>query len=349
MILENNRLSYEKAGVNIEVADETKKDMIKSIETDNSRVLNKLGAFASLFDGSFPAMQHPVLVLKTEEPGSKQKIAFEHNHIKSICYDMINHLVNDIIVMGAQPLAVQDAIICGKLEKEVVKKIVSSISEACIMNGCVLTGGETSEQPGVIEKGMYILTSSIVGVVDKDKVIDGSKIQEGDLVLAVASNGIHTNGYSLVRALMSNKPKIINHEIDDKKFLDIILEPHKSYYKELKDLFELEDLHGMAHITGGGIQGNLHRILPEKYSASIELGKINILPIFKLIRKEGNISDSDMLKTFNMGVGMILVIKASSRNRIIEHLQQFNCDSYIIGKIHEGNKEVVLNGNLTWD
>lgn len=192
------QLSYEKAGVNIEVADAAKRAMAKSLETTDKRILNKIGVFATLFDGTFPGYKHPVLVLKTEEPGSKQKLAFQYNRVSPICYDMVNHLINDIVVMGATPLAVQDAIICGKLEKEVVTQIVNSISEACREQDCVLTGGETSEQPGIIEPGIYILTASIVGVVEKSKVIDGSKIRKGDLVLAVASNGPHTNGYSLI-------------------------------------------------------------------------------------------------------------------------------------------------------
>jgi phosphoribosylformylglycinamidine cyclo-ligase len=159
------QLSYEKAGVNIEVADATKGAMAKSLETTDRRVLNRIGVFASLFDGRFPEYEHPVLVLKTEEPGSKQKLAIQYNRALSIGYDIVNHLINDIIVMGAKPLAVQDVIICGKLEKEVVNQIVESISNACRDQDCVLTGGETSEQPGVIEAGTYILTASIIGVV----------------------------------------------------------------------------------------------------------------------------------------------------------------------------------------
>ncbi len=201
--------SYKKAGVDIEVATDTKRAMARSLETGDKRVLNKIGAFASLFDASFPEYEHPVLVLKTDEPGSKQKLAFEHNRISSICYDLVNHLVNDVIVMGATPLAVLDVVVCGKLEKEVVVQIVESISKACKEQGCVLVGGETSEQPGVIEARTYVLAGSIVGVVEKSKVIDGSNIQEGDSILAVASNGLHTNGYSLVRSLIEHKPEVM--------------------------------------------------------------------------------------------------------------------------------------------
>lgn len=159
------KISYKTSGVDINVANETKRQMAKALETTDSKVLNKIGAFATLFDGSFPGYKHPVLVFKTEEPGTKQKLAIQNNSIETICYDLVGHLINDAIVMGAKPLSVQDCIVCGKMEKDVILKIVSSISAACKENGCVLTGGETSEQPGVVEAGTYILTASITGVV----------------------------------------------------------------------------------------------------------------------------------------------------------------------------------------
>ena len=342
------RLSYEKAGVSIEVADATKRAMTKSLETTDKRILNKIGAFATLFDGTFPGYKHPVLVLKTEEPGSKQKLAFQYNRVSPICYDMVNHLINDIVVMGATPLAVQDAIICGKLEKEVVTQIVNSISEACREQDCVLTGGETSEQPGIIEPGIYILTASIVGVVEKSKVIDGSKIRKGDLVLAVASNGPHTNGYSLIRALMKQKPEITEIHVGDETFLDAILKTHKCYYKSFRELFNLAELHGMAHITGGGIEGNLNRILPEDVNAIIDLDQIRVLPVFKVIRKMGDVEDADMLRTFNMGVGMTIVAKETGIEKIRKHLLDKGCNSYEIGEIAKGEKKVVYQGKLRW-
>jgi phosphoribosylformylglycinamidine cyclo-ligase len=341
-------LSYKKAGVNIEVADATKKEMAKILETTDKRVLNKIGAFASLFDGTFPEYGHPVLVLKIEEPGSKQKLAFQYNRVSSIGYDLVNHLINDIIVMGATPLVVQDVIICGKLEREVVTQIVESISNACREQGCVLTGGETSEQPGVVEAGTYILAASIVGVVEKSRIIDGSKIAKGDSVLAVASNGLHTNGYSLVRALMTRKPEIIEMQVGDTSFLDVILKPHKCYYQSFRDLFNVPEIHGMAHITGGGIEGNLNRILPENLNAVVDLSKIQVLPIFKVIREVGNVEDADMMRTFNMGVGMTIVAKETAIEGIQKHLLEKGCNSYVIGGITEGEKRVVYQGRLNW-
>ncbi len=199
----NENFSYSKAGVDICYTDAIKKDMAKFLKTENPRVLNGLGAFASLYDISFPEIQDPVLVLKSEEPGSKQKLALEYGYSKSICHDMVNHLVNDIAVMGAAPLAVLDTIVCGSAEKDTINSFIKGISDACTKNDCVLAGGETSIQPNVVGNGVYILTSSIAGIVSRKNIIDGSSTKEGDIVLAVASNGLHTNGYSLVRLLMA--------------------------------------------------------------------------------------------------------------------------------------------------
>ena len=195
-------LSYSKAGIDITYTDTIKQEMAKHLETKDRRVLNGLGPFASLYDLHFPEIKEPVLVLKSEEPGSKQKLAMEYGFTESICHDMINHLVNDIVVMGARPLAVLDTIVCGNAEKDTIKTLVKGISQACRDNECSLVGGETSIQPLVIDAGVYVLTSSIAGIVEKSHIIDGSAINEGDTVLAVASNGLHTNGYSLVRLLM---------------------------------------------------------------------------------------------------------------------------------------------------
>lgn len=344
----DDKLSYQKSGVDIDVADATKRAMAKSLETRDPRVLNKLGAFASLFDASFPDLQHPVLVLKIEEPGSKQKLAFQHKRPVGIAYDLINHLVNDIIVLGARPLAVLDVIICGRLEKEVVSQFVDALARACREQDCSLVGGETSEQPGVVEAGVYVLAASIVGVADRDRVIDGSKIAVGDTVLAVASNGLHTNGYSLVRALIAKKPEILNAKVGGESFLDAILRPHKCYWQPFRDLFAWPELHGLAHITGSGIAGNLNRILPPGMDAAIDLGAIRVLPVFKLIRDAGGVDDPDMLRTFNMGVGMTLVVAPAAVPRIQSHLAAQGCEGYPIGEIVEGKQQVTCHGPIQW-
>ncbi|MEK7132904.1 MAG: phosphoribosylformylglycinamidine cyclo-ligase [Patescibacteria group bacterium] len=342
------KLSYKTAGVDIDTANETKREMVEILGGGNERVLNKVGAFASLFDGAFPEYKHPVLVLKTEEPGTKQKLALEHNSVETICYDLIGHLINDAIVMGAKPLSVQDCIVCGKMKKEVILKIVSSLSSACKENGCVLTGGETSEQPGVVEEGTYILSASIVGVVEKENIIDGSKIKAGDVVLALASSGVHTNGFSLIRKIIETAPKILDEPIEGHSFIKTVLTPHRCYYNCLKDLFGKEWLVGLAHVTGGGIKENLNRILPGNLSAQIDLEKIRILPIFKVLKKFGDLEDDDMLRTFNMGVGIIAVIKEEFVQMAVKHLKTSGVETYEIGVIREGDKSVDFYNGLLW-
>ena len=218
--------SYRKAGVDISYTDAMKKEMAVYLKTEDVRVLNGFGPFASLYDIRFPEISEPALVLKAEEPGSKQKLAMEYGYCESICHDMINHLVNDIAVMGARPLAVLDTIVCGNAEKETIKSFVRGISEACRENECALVGGETSVQPQVVEKGVYILTSSIAGIISQKAVIDGSAIREGDAVLAVASNGLHTNGYSLVRMLMDRMPQMKLDKVAGETFIEQIMKPH---------------------------------------------------------------------------------------------------------------------------
>lgn len=340
-------LSYSKAGIDIAYTDTIKQEMSKHLETDDRRVLNGMGAFASLYDIHFPKIKNPVLVLKSEEPGSKQKLAMEYGYTESICHDMINHLVNDIAVMGARPLAVLDTIVCGNAEKDTIKTLVKGVSDACRLNECSLVGGETSIQPSVIESGVYILTSSIAGIAEKDKVIDGSAIQEGDSVLAVASNGLHTNGYSLVRLLMDKMPQIKLDKIDGLTFIEQIMKPHTPYYKAIKDLPDKSLIHGMAHITGGGIEGNLRRIIPDSLSAKIDLSKIRILNIFKYIRNNGGISDKEMLRTFNCGVGICMVVSESGKAMVMKHINKFY-ECYEIGRIEKGENKVVFENRMSW-
>ena len=340
-------LSYSKAGIDITYTDSIKKEMAKHLETKDRRVLNGLGPFASLYDIHFPEIKNPVLVLKSEEPGSKQKLAMEYGYTESICHDMINHLVNDIVVMGANPLAVLDTIVCGNAEKDTIKTLVKGVSEACKENECSLVGGETSIQPLVVESGVYVLTSSIAGIVEKSKLIDGTAIEAGDSVLAIASNGLHTNGYSLVRLLMDKMPQIKLDKIDGLTFIEQIMKPHTPYYKSIKGLFDRDIIHGMAHITGGGIEGNLCRVIPDGLSAKIDLSKLNVLNIFKYIRNSGNISDEEMLRTFNCGVGFTVVVAQKDKDTVMKHINRFY-DCYEIGKIEEGERKVVFEKRVNW-
>ncbi len=339
--------SYSKAGVDISYTNTIKKEMAVYLKTDNERVLNGVGPFASLYDIGFPDIEEPILVLKSEEPGSKQKLAMEYGYSESICHDMINHLVNDIAVMGAKPLAVLDTIVCGKAEKETIKSFVKGISEACRENECNLVGGETSIQPDVVSSGLYILTSSIAGIVSKSNIIDGTDIHEDDIVLAISSNGLHTNGYTLVRLLMEKMPQIKLDKINGETFIEQIMKPHTPYYKSIKSLFSDSSVHGMAHITGGGIEGNLGRIIPDGLCAEIYLDKVKTLPIFSYIKSVGNIDDAEMLSTFNCGVGMIVVVEKQNVKRI-EELIKNHYDCYEIGKIETGSKKVNFKSHINW-
>ena len=325
--------------VNIDEANETKSGFSKFIDGKDDRVKNRVGAFASLFRLDTSNYTDPLLVFKTEEPGSKQVLAFKHDKIESVCYDMINHLINDCVVMGATPLAVQDLVVCGKLEKDTVTRIVSAISEICQENECVLTGGETTEQPDILPPETYILGSSIIGIVDSDKVIDGTKIRPGDAVIAVASSGPHTNGYTLIRDLLSRFPDLADRRLGDKTFLDAVLEPHRCYYKSIKQLFDGKAV-GFAHITGGGIKENLNRILPSSVDAIIDLDCYRPQQVFSVIQEVGNVSHDDMLRTFNLGAGLVVVCRAKNSEEVLNSLLESGEHAYRIGEIAEGSGKV---------
>ena len=347
-----NEITYSKSGVDITYTDSIKSDMAKHLETADARVLNKIGAFASLYDFKFDDIENPVLVLKAEEPGSKQKLAIQYGYMESICHDMINHLVNDIIVMGAKPLAVLDTIICGSAEKDTIAAIIKGISEACRNNSCSLVGGETSIQPSVVEKGIYVLTSSIAGIVDRDAVIDGAKISDGDSIIAVSSNGLHTNGYSLVRMMMDQMPEIMRETVAGEDFMSAIMKPHLSYNRAVTDMLTARPgaVTGMAHITGGGIKGNLSRIIPAGLTANIDLAEVRVLPIFKLVKSNGAISDAEMLRTFNCGVGLIVVVKREMCDDILARISKYhNC--YVAGEVSQCGDDgdnVRFLSNLDW-
>lgn len=340
-IREKEQLSYGKAGVDLSYSDSLKKDMSHFLSSRDPRVLNGVGPFASLYDIDFAEIKKPTLVLKSEEPGSKQKLAMEYGYTESICHDMIHHLVNDIVVMGAKPLAVLDTIVCGKAEKDTIHAFIKGISSACKENECSLVGGETSIQPQVVREGTYILSSTIAGMVDRSQVIDGTRIQANDVVLAIASNGVHTNGYSLIRLLMDRSPEIKLEKIEGMTFLEQIMKPHRPYYRCLKGLFGKNLYHGLAHITGGGIPGNLCRIIPEGLCARIDLSTIQVLPIFRFIQEKGNISDIEMLATFNLGVGMCVVAAPEDAHIIQKHIGQYY-PCYPIGKIGRGKEKVEI-------
>jgi phosphoribosylformylglycinamidine cyclo-ligase len=254
--------------------------------------------------------------------------------------------MNDVIVMGAKPIAVLDTIICNKIDPDVVTRLISSMSQACREHDCNLVGGETSEQPGVVDPERYILSAAAVGVVDKWLILDGSCIMPGDEVWALPSNGPHTNGYSLIRKLVN--PMRSTWETIQRFQEHGVLNPHTAYYPHLKDVFGVPDLHGLAHITGGGIRDNLKRILPPDTSASVNLSQIKIPSVFNVIREVGGISDEEMLRTFNVGVGMIAVVTPDD-DFVIPTICKSGCAAYKIGEIIQGDQSVGFTKDLHWE
>jgi phosphoribosylformylglycinamidine cyclo-ligase len=345
----SEKQTYAAAGVDRDGHSDITQGLRSKLTRNDPRLLNRVGAFASLFAADFPGISDPVLVLKAEEPGSKQLLAKNFNKIDNIGFDMINHLINDIIVMGGKPLAVLDVIVVGKLVKDDIDKIITAINQACVNQDCSLVGGEISEQPGVLPGEVFILSSSVVGVVSKKKIIDGSRIKKGDKVIAMASNGLHTNGYSLIRKLIADKPSILKVKVNNEPFIDAVLQPHTAYYPYLKDILDSPKVRGLAHITGDGICGNLERILPEGLSALVDLKTIEVLPLFKVIKEVGGVPEEDMINNLNMGVGMIMVTAPAQETPMIKYLENKGIHSYHIGEIiSDEDNTVKFAGKLNW-
>jgi phosphoribosylformylglycinamidine cyclo-ligase len=339
-------ISYSDAGVSIDKADEalTKiKQFAKS--TFNQRTLTEIGSFGGMFAGAFPEMKEPILVASADGVGTKLKIAFMTGTHDTIGQDLVNHCTNDILVQGARPLFFLDYFATGKLEPEVAASVVEGIARACRENKCVLLGGETAEMPGFYAENEYDLAGFIVGVVDKSKVIDGKNIKAGDAVLGLASNGLHTNGYSLARKLFF---EIGNHRLNEtlgetgETLAEILLEPHKSYLPLLDGLLESKVIKGLAHITGGGLIENIPRILPDNVSVEIKRGTWKELSVFNAMQKLGNVADSEMFRAFNMGIGMIVVCAENDVRKIKAHIENFGEKCFEIGRVVEGAKEVFI-------
>lgn len=342
----SERLSYSASGVDIDSTDAAKRRMADAVDSGDPRVLNKLGAFSSLVECVFSGIADPVLVLKTDEPGSKQKLAFELDRVESLCEDLVNHLLNDVAVMAAHPLYVLDCIVCGRLDGDIVERLVAGMAATCRAQGAVLVGGETSVQPGVVPPGLYVLSATAVGVAARAAVCDGSRIRPGDAVLAVASNGLHTNGYTLVRTMLERRPELAQRELDGESFLDVVMRPHTCYYLAMRGLFGRPGLHGLAHITGGGLHDNVIRVLPAGMDAHIDLSTLRVPEVFRVIRDEGDVSSHDMLRTFNLGCGLIVVCDAAEASLVTAHFAQQNHECWRVGEVTEGAGQVLLEGDL---
>jgi len=340
------QISYSDAGVDIDAATratERIKELAK--QTFNERTLSEIGSFGGMFDGAFPDLRQPVLVASADGVGTKLKIAFMAGIHNTIGRDLVNHCVNDILVQGARPLFFLDYIATGKLSPDVVGSVIEGIAVACRANACVLLGGETAEMPGFYLPGEYDVAGFIVGIVDREKVIDGQEIKAGDILLALPSVGLHTNGYSLARKLFFDVAGLeVGAYVEElgSTVGKALLQPHVSYLGSLAGLLDLGIIKGLAHITGGGLRDNIPRILPAGVAVRIRKGSWPVLPIFNLMQEIGNVSEAEMYRTFNMGVGMVIVCTRDDSQRIQDHLRQQGEKCYEIGEVVAGERDVII-------
>ena len=336
--------AYATAGVNIDLADDLKSRLPEMVRrTRRPEVLGAIGGFGGLFALDTKKHRRPVLVSSVDGVGTKLKIAVAMNKHDTIGQDLVNHCVNDIAVLGAEPLFFLDYIGMGKLAPHVFDGVIAGLATACAKAGCALIGGETAQMPGMYTEGEYDLVGCIVGVVEKDGAIDGSRIKPGDAVVGLASTGLHTNGYSLARRILFAHMRA---RLDDYSselgctFGEELLKVHRNYWPIIKTI--RNSLHGVAHITGGGFYDNIPRVLPKNCTAVICRGTWEVPPIFRLLQAGGGVSDEEMCRVFNMGIGMTLIVDAKSVAAVQKTAARTGVKSYVIGEIARGKREVQI-------
>ncbi|WP_018885378.1 phosphoribosylformylglycinamidine cyclo-ligase [Paenibacillus massiliensis] len=340
--------AYKQAGVDIAAGNEAVERMKKHVKrTFRPEVMTDLGGFGALFGLNKDKYEEPVLVSGTDGVGTKLKIAFAMDRHDTIGIDAVAMCVNDIVVQGAEPLFFLDYLACDKVIPEKIEAIVAGIAEGCHQSGCALIGGETAEMPGMYSEGEYDIAGFTVGIVDKHKIINGASIAPGDTVIGLASSGVHSNGFSLVRRLLLEQE---GYRLQDElpelggTLGDVLLEPTKIYVKPVLSLLEKVKVKGMAHITGGGFIENIPRVLPEHVNVDIQYGSWPILPIFRLLQEKGSVSNRDMFTTFNMGIGLVLVVDEADAALTLEQLRAAGETGYIIGRVTEGAAQVTFTG-----
>ena len=342
-----SKMSYKSAGVDISSADRIKQKIKKLARlTVSSKFPGQLNGFGGFFrlDRKY---RNPVLISSTDGVGTKLKIAIQANRHDTVGEDLVNHCVNDILVHGARPLFFLDYIACGKNTLQFVPEIVAGLSRACQEAGCALIGGETAQLPEFYKEGEYDLAGFVVGVVEKEKVIDGRKIKAGDQLLGLASSGLHTNGYTLARKVLFEKARYpLKRYVPELKctLKEELLKVHRCYLSNLLPLLAQDKIKGMAHITGGGIEGNLIRILPEGIETRVDRDSWRVPPVFKLIQRLGKIDSAEMYKTFNMGIGMILVVREKDVRELTVRLSRARETVHHIGEIVKGKRSVKWAG-----
>lgn len=341
---ENQGLTYAAAGVDITAGGEAVELMKKHVKrTFRPEVLTDLGGFGGLFALNSAKYRQPVLVSGTDGVGTKLKVAMLMNKHDTIGIDAVAMCVNDVLVQGAEPLFFLDYLAVGKLEPGQVADIVKGIAEGCVQSGCALIGGETAEMPGFYPPGEYDVAGFVVGVVDRDKLIDGSTIKPGDKVIGLASTGLHSNGYSLARKALlevgGHKPEDFHPKLG-RTVGEEMLEPTRIYVKTILALLEKYQLKGLAHITGGGLTENVPRVLPQGVKVQIKSGSWEVKPVFRLIQEIGGIAENEMLRTFNMGVGMVIIVSPEDATGMMDTLAEMGEKAWVIGEVTKGEPSV---------
>ena len=343
--------AYAGAGVNIHLADTLKAGLKHKVrKTLRREVLGAIGGFGGLFALDVKKYKRPVLVSSMDGVGTKLKIAVALNRHDTIGQDLVNHCVNDIAAVGAEPLFFLDYIGMGKLAPRVFDQIIDGLVKACTEAGCALIGGETAQMPGMYAAGDYDLVSTIVGVVERDRMIDGSRIRPGDAIIGLASTGLHTNGYSLARQILFAQMRVRLDDYDGAlgcTFGEELLKVHRNYWPVVKKIrsskLEIRNaIHGIAHITGGGFYDNIPRVLPKNCGAVIRRGSWEVLPIFKLLQEGGGVTDEEMHRVFNMGIGMVLIVDPKSVAIVQKAASRQGVKSYLIGEIRKGKPAVII-------
>ena len=338
--------SYKASGVDI-TAGYKAVELMKShiARTVTSGAVSDIGGFGGLFELDIDGIEHPVLVSGTDGVGTKLKMAFLLNKHDTVGIDCVVMCVNDIICCGAKPLFFLDYIACGKNYPEKIAEIVSGVAEGCVQSGASLIGGETAEMPGFYSEDEYDLAGFAVGVVDKDKIIDKEKVKEGDIIIAIPSSGFHSNGYSLVRKVfdVENADLSLRPEaLGGRTLGEALLAPTKIYVKPILELLAAVNVKGISHITGGGFYENIPRSIPKGLSARIERKNVKVLPVFELLMEAGGIPERDMFNTFNMGVGMTVIVDPADADKALAVLKDSGEDAYVLGKIVRGEDGVVI-------
>ena len=333
--------SYEASGVNLEAGYEVVSRIKKHVaSTARLGCMGGIGAFGGMFDLGSLGYRHPILVSGTDGVGTKLKIAFELNRHDTIGIDAVAMCVNDVLAQGAEPLLFLDYVAVGKNRPEVVESIVAGVAEGCRQAGCALVGGETAEMPGMYAPEDYDIAGFTVGAVEKDELIDGSKVAEGDVLVGIPSTGVHSNGFSLVRKIVADADLDLAArypETGDKTLGETLLTPTAIYVRPVLAMMKAADVHGVAHITGGGFDENIPRILGEGLGAEIEEGSWEILPVFRLLERCGGIPHREMFNIFNMGIGMVVAMSETDVPKALESLQASGLKPSVIGKVVKGN------------